>query len=376
MKRTITRVSLALVLSLGMTAAESASGTCAPDAVAAGTVCVDRYEASVWRVPQPTTTNAPLVRRIQLGIATLLDLESGGATRLGVEGDDYAPCANDGQSCAGDIYAVSLPSEIPSAHITWFQAQEACANSGKRLPTSAEWQVGANGTPDPGPDDRATDCNSATNLVSSTGSRGACISARGAFDMAGNLEEWVADWAPLSTVCTGWGGVSDDRMCLAGASTAAGGPGALTRGGSFVDGTGAGPLAVVGGRRPAITFGFIGFRCAVDNPGPVPAEVDNGVRVSQNGADAVISWNIAAGATASAVLRGHVSELPVGSAGADERCLVSNSGLDTATDSELPASGDAFWYLVRGENAAGSGPYGFAEIHGVPVAPRLSSTCP
>jgi hypothetical protein len=36
----------------------------------------------------------------------------------------------------------------------------------------------------------------------------------------------VADWVPLSTACTGWGGESDDRMCLAGASTEVGGPGA------------------------------------------------------------------------------------------------------------------------------------------------------
>jgi len=51
--------------------------------------------------------------------------------------DDYAPCTKNGQNCVNDIYAVSLPSEIPSSHITWFQAQEACANAGKRLPTSA-----------------------------------------------------------------------------------------------------------------------------------------------------------------------------------------------------------------------------------------------
>jgi len=376
MTHTILTTSLALVLSMGVTAAAGAAGACAPDAVPAGTVCLDRYEASAWRVPDPATTNAPLVRKILLGIASRLDLVAGGATQLGVNGDDYTPCTDDGRSCAGDVYAVSLPSELPSAFLTWFQAQEACTSSGKRLPTSAEWQVGADGTPDPGPDDRATDCNSATNIASATGSRSACVSARGAFDMAGNVEEWVADWSPLSSVCTGWGSFSDDRMCLAGASTSAGGPGALTRGGSFVDGTGAGPLAVVAGRRPNITLGFIGFRCAAENPGPVPAEVDNGVRVTRNGSDAVIRWNVAAGATTSSVLRGHLRGLPVGTLGADERCLVSNSGTDTFTDSELPVSGDAFWYLVRGANELGSGPYGFEELHGVPAAPRLSATCP
>jgi formylglycine-generating enzyme required for sulfatase activity len=88
------------------------------------------------------------VRKIQLGRATRADLTAGEATQLGTASDDYAPCTDNGQNCANDIYAVSVPSEIPSANITWFQAQEACANAGKRLPTNAEWQVGVNGTPD------------------------------------------------------------------------------------------------------------------------------------------------------------------------------------------------------------------------------------
>jgi hypothetical protein len=165
--------------------------SCLADAVVAGTVCLDRYEASVWRVPNPTTTNAGLVRRIQLGLATRTDLSGSGATQLGTAGD-----------------------------------------------------------------------NSASNIVASTGSRSACVSARGAFDMVGNLEEWVADWVPLSTGCTNWGGFSNDRMCLSGASEAVGGPGALMRGGSFVDGTNAGPLTVLGGRRPSLSSSFIGLRCA------------------------------------------------------------------------------------------------------------------
>ena len=236
---------------------------CAPDAVVAGTVCLDRYEESVWRVPNPTTANATLVRKIQLGRASQADLLTGGAIKLGMEGL-YAPCATTGQNCANDIYAVSLPAEIPAARITWFQAQEACANSGKRLPTNAEWQVGANGTPDPGPDDGTTDCNSATDSASPTGARSSCISARGASDMVGNLAEWVAEWVPLSTTCTNWGGVSDDAMCLSGASTVATGPAALVRGGSFLlnfGGATAGPLMVHGGFRPSGSAAFIGFRC-------------------------------------------------------------------------------------------------------------------
>jgi formylglycine-generating enzyme required for sulfatase activity len=236
---------------------------CPVDAVVSGTVCMDKYEASVWRVPDPTTTNATLVRRIRRGTATRADLLAGGAMQLGATGDDYAPCADNAQNCFNDIYAVSLPSEIPSAFIAWFQAQEACANSGKRLPTSAEWQVGANGTPDPGPDDHATDCNTLSPFtVAPTGSRSSCVSARGAFDMVGNLYEWVADWVPPSTACPGWGGFSNDNMCLSGASTTANGPGALLRGGDFGHGTAAGPFTVSASFGPSVFGPSIGFRCA------------------------------------------------------------------------------------------------------------------
>ena len=245
---------------------------CGDDAVVAGTVCMDTYEASVWRVPNPTTTNATLVKKIQQGNASTADLTGGGATQLGTEFDDYAPCTDNGQNCANDIYAVSLAGVIPAAYITWFQAQEACANAGKRLPTSAEWQVAANGTPDAGPDNGTTDCNTAsTHAVSSTGSRSRCVSARGAFDMVGNLVEQVADWVPRSAACPGWGSFSDDLMCLAGADAASVGlgtfgPGALGRGGNFLDGTDAGVFYVfalagpVGA--PGGSIDRVGFRCA------------------------------------------------------------------------------------------------------------------
>ncbi len=270
MKRSLMKLSLLMVLTGAARAMAAEFPTfpvrrCAADAVRAGTVCLDKYEASVWRVPNPTTTNLILVSKIQLGRATRVDLTAGGATPLGTSSDDYAPCTANGQNCANDIYAVSLPSAIPAANITWFQAQEACANAGKRLPTNAEWQVGANGTPDPGPDNGTTDCNTASDgEVSLTGARTSCVSARGAFDMVGNLAEWVADWVPASTDCPGWGGFSNDDMCLAGASTTRNSPGALVRGGAFasIDGPSAGPLAIRAGFAPFHSTNFIGFRCA------------------------------------------------------------------------------------------------------------------
>ncbi len=239
---------------------------CPVDAVVAGTVCMDRYEASVWRVPNPLGANRSVVKRIQQGTATVELLEAAGAVRLGIRNvDDYAPCADGGQTCADDVYAVSVPGVTPSAKLTWFQAQAACENARKRLPTSAEWQAAVAGTPDPGEDDGTTSCNTASEFDTvPAGSRTACVSARGAFDMVGNLNEWVADWVPRSTACGTWSpGVSptSDDQCFAGAATA-GEPAALLRGGSFVSGPQAGPLAILASNPPSGPNGTVGFRCA------------------------------------------------------------------------------------------------------------------
>jgi formylglycine-generating enzyme required for sulfatase activity len=82
--------------------------------------------------------------------------------------------------------------------------------------------------------------------------------------MVGNLYEWVADWMPRSTACGTWSaGVSPtgDFQCLAGAGTT-GEPGALVRGGGFVNGTVAGPLSVLGLNGPSSAAFDLGVRCA------------------------------------------------------------------------------------------------------------------
>jgi hypothetical protein len=218
--------------------------------VSAGAVCIDKYEVSVWSSPT-------------------------GGTQYGASSDNYpAACSDTGQGCnagsAGAIYARSVSGVKPSAHITYFQAQAALANVGKRLPSNAEWQQAVAGTPDPGADNGTTDCNTTGSSAVDTGSRANCISNFGAMDMVGNLDEWVADWVPASTGCTSWGTVgtfsSNDAMCLSGASAVATGPGALVRGGNFGSGAGsgptAGPFAVFSGYLPSISNSIIGFRGA------------------------------------------------------------------------------------------------------------------
>jgi formylglycine-generating enzyme required for sulfatase activity len=217
----------------------AAFALCASDAVAVGGLCVDKYEASVWsRAPGDEDPG------IQYGTAS----------------DDY-PCADSGQDC-DQIFAASVAGAMPSGYATWFQAQQACANVGKRLLTNAEWQLAVRGTPDAGPDDGASDCNTfSAEAKVAAGSRSECRSTYGAYDMVGNLAEWVADWAPRSAACTGWGDVSDDEMCFAGATAAGTAPGVLIRGGDFTATTGAGPLSASALVTPSGRFDNVGFRC-------------------------------------------------------------------------------------------------------------------
>jgi hypothetical protein len=202
--------------------------------VRVGPLCMDRYEASVWSSPT-------------------------GGTQYGLNGDDY-PCNDTGNNCRGEIYARSVAGAEPSAFITWFQAQQALANSGKRLPTSAEWQMAAAGTPSSSALCPIDEGGAA--FVAPAGSFAGCISDWGINDMAGNVDEWVADWVPRSSACPGWDTFSNDEMCLAGATTGFPGPGALTRGGNNLDGTGAGPFTVGAFLHPQDTTGLLGFRGA------------------------------------------------------------------------------------------------------------------
>ena len=71
------------------------------------------------------------------------------------------------------------------------------------------------------------------------------------------------------------------------------------------------------------------------------------------------------------VLRGSLSEFPVGSGGS-ETCLDPHSGNTHATDGETPTAGNGFYYLVRGFNACGTGTYGFT----TDPSERSTATCP
>lgn len=258
---------LTVVLALGLLATTAgAQGAkplkkCPQDSVVSGAVCMDKYEASAWRVPDPTGANKRLVRKIRKGKATLADLTKGGAIQLGIASFDYAPCMTNGYNCT-DIFAVSLPAVNPSSILMWFMAQAACKNSAKRLPSNAEWEAAVAGTPDPGPDNGTTDCTT-SGTPTLTGARSACVSAAGAFDMVGNKYEFVADWLVQGTGGGTWSATvspTGDEQGLAGV-VSAGEPATLLRGGARFSGSTAGPVALLDVALSVGDFN-IGFRCA------------------------------------------------------------------------------------------------------------------
>jgi sulfatase modifying factor 1 len=107
---------------------------------------------------------------------------------------------------------------VPEVGMSWEQAKAACEGAGKRLCTSSEWTLACEGvrrTPYPDgyergacnqdrpyifPDDAAF-CNPATRpseierLRQShpSGARPGCVSYYGAYDMTGNVDEWVVN---------------------------------------------------------------------------------------------------------------------------------------------------------------------------------------
>jgi hypothetical protein len=267
----LVRLGVVLVtLALAASPAGARMKRCAHDAVLVGSTCVDRYEESTWQIPPG---NNALVAKIQNGQATLDALVSAGAVQVSAGGfvgcvdPQYPVTFPASGNWTEPVYAVSIAGVLPSGCTSWLQAAQACALSGKRLLTNVEWQQAAAGTPDPGFDDGATLCKIAGDPMLSnpapTGSRALCVSNWGAWDMVGNIYEWVSDWSERAGACTTWSAdYGGDYSCMGGTGIVPRAT-ALARGGYFglVGGPLAGDFAVIAVNDVTVGPEGNGFRC-------------------------------------------------------------------------------------------------------------------
>ncbi|MBI4701232.1 MAG: SUMF1/EgtB/PvdO family nonheme iron enzyme [Deltaproteobacteria bacterium] len=123
---------------------------------------------------------------------------SGAQGGAGTCPDDMVPtgvssvCIDKYEASAGTM---SVPGKSPAIKVTKHAAAKKCESVGKRLCAGAEWVSACRG-PDKydfpyGNSFKAGYCNTAADDIAPTGSFPKCVSGYGAFDMSGNVAEWV-----------------------------------------------------------------------------------------------------------------------------------------------------------------------------------------
>jgi eukaryotic-like serine/threonine-protein kinase len=182
----------------------------------------------------------------------------------------YRLCVDDGgcnahgssNSATRDAYSGS-PSYVnyPVIYVSWDDATKYCSWAGRRLPTEAEWEKAARGEEGQiypwgsnAPDANLLNFNLNVGDTTEVGNYSNGMSPYGAFDMAGNVWEWVNDW------------YSDSYYSSSPTENPQGldlGQAKVLRGGSWSNPDNSVRAADRGWNGPSARHPGIGFRCAL-----------------------------------------------------------------------------------------------------------------
>ena len=120
---------------------------------------------------------------------------------LCVAADACKEPTNTSSSTHSSYYGNSDFDTYPVIYVDWNMAKTYCEWAGRRLPTEAEWEEAARGTDgrihpwgNSAPNDNLLNYNGTIGDTTAIGKYPNGASPYGALDMAGNVDEWVADW--------------------------------------------------------------------------------------------------------------------------------------------------------------------------------------
>lgn len=181
----------------------TAAPSITPSATPLAPLIEDEFEAKMVLVPAGEFVMGSDSNQAAAKPAHTVYLDSFYIDQFEVTNGDYQACAEAGVCTTGGSFRIRRPelAQNPVVFVDWYDADTFCKWRGGRLPTEAEWEKAARGNDerlfpwgnDPITCDRAqySDCDWA---LSPVGSYPTGVSPYGAFDMAGNAWEWVADW--------------------------------------------------------------------------------------------------------------------------------------------------------------------------------------